>query len=69
LIQRWPDPRDGRRAQLGLTAAGRALDVPVLDDVEAVVTATLRRLPAARVTAAREVLEALVAALEAAHGD
>ena len=68
LVQRMRDPRDARRVQLGLTAKGRALDVPMTDSIEAAVARTLHRAPAARVAAAREVLEALVETLGTAHG-
>jgi DNA-binding MarR family transcriptional regulator len=69
LIQRSPDPRDGRRVQLGLTEKGRAVDVPMADSIEAVVSRTMRRMPEGRVVAAREVLDALVVALGTSHGE
>jgi DNA-binding MarR family transcriptional regulator len=68
LLQRSPDPRDGRRVQLGLTEKGRALDVPLADSVEAVVGRTMGRQPEGRVAAARQVLESLVVALRTSHG-
>lgn len=37
LVKRRPDPRDRRRASLGLTAKGRALDRPADGTVEAAV--------------------------------
>jgi len=63
LLQRHRDPRDARRVQLGLTAKGRAIDAAMTEGIEAVVARTLRRLPEARVDAAREVLAALGEAL------
>ena len=67
LLGRSPDPRDRRRVQLGLTERGRDLDVPTADSIESIVSRTLSRLPGGRVAAAREVLEALCAALGASH--
>lgn len=63
LVARHPDPADGRRALLSLTAAGRALDGVRGGTVEAGVRRALGRLPARSVAAAREVLERMAAEL------
>jgi MarR family transcriptional regulator, organic hydroperoxide resistance regulator len=59
LVRRKPDPADGRRVQLELTAAGRRYDRESSGTVEAAVRRSLAALPPARVTAARDVLEAI----------
>ncbi|MBI2943382.1 MAG: MarR family transcriptional regulator [Candidatus Wallbacteria bacterium] len=64
LIERCADPRDRRRAQLGLTDTGRRLDMESPGTVEAAIQKTLRGLPSSRVNAAREVLTALADALD-----
>ena len=64
-LTRRPDPRDGRRALLGLSAAGRRSDVETVGTIEAVMKAALGTLPPAKVRAARAVLRALAAELEA----
>jgi DNA-binding MarR family transcriptional regulator len=56
FIERRADPRDARRASLGLTARGRQLDVGTAGTVEAAVAATLDVAGAADVRAARRVL-------------
>jgi len=45
LVKRRPDPRDRRRASLGLTAKGRALDRPADGTVEAAVEHLLEGTP------------------------
>lgn len=63
LVARRADPRDGRRVQLGLTARGRALDVPTEGTIESAVAQVLASFPPGRVAAAGEVLGALAHAL------
>jgi DNA-binding MarR family transcriptional regulator len=64
LIDRRSDPRDHRRLLVGLTRKGRLLDVPVPGTVEAAVQGALEQLPAAKIGAAREVLAAVLGALQ-----
>jgi len=59
LLERAADPRDARRALLGLTRRGRAVDTTRTGTVEASVRAALGRQPSARLAAARAVLLAL----------
>jgi DNA-binding MarR family transcriptional regulator len=59
LVMRRPDPADGRRALLVLSARGRAIDAVRGGTVEAGVRRALARLSPRAVTVAREVLEAL----------
>lgn len=63
LLDRRRDPRDGRRAALGLTPAGRRLDLSVSGTVEAAVIRVLDGLPARKASAAREALAMLAAQL------
>lgn len=63
LITRRRDPRDGRRAALGLTAAGRQLDVVTLGTIESELEAVLSTLQARTIGAARDVLRALATRL------
>lgn len=65
LVRRRADPRDGRRALLGLTDAGRSLDLGVDGVVEVEAHRTLASMPPEKLQAAREVLESLAAALAA----
>jgi DNA-binding MarR family transcriptional regulator len=78
LIRRRPDPRDGRRSFLGLTARGRELDRTLHGTIEEVVQRVLAATSAAELMAARRVLERLTTALSdvvpeelraPAHGD
>jgi DNA-binding MarR family transcriptional regulator len=64
FLERRPDPRDARRASLGLTARGRRLDVGVAGTVEAAVSATLEAAGPADVAAAARVLRELANALD-----
>jgi DNA-binding MarR family transcriptional regulator len=66
FIERRPDPRDARRASLGLTARGRRLDVDVAaaGTTEAAVHETLAAAGGADVRAARRVLRTLAETLE-----
>ena len=59
LLDRRPAPRDRRRAALGLTPAGRSLDLSLTGTVEAAVIQVLDGLPASKASAAREVLTLL----------
>lgn len=59
LIVRRPDPSDGRRAILTLTARGRALNEAHSETAEARVERVLRRTP----TAQRKAVEAMLVAL------
>ena len=63
LIERRPDPRDARRASLGLTARGRRLDVAAAGTVEAAVDQTLRAAGSEDVRAAARVLRTLAETL------
>ena len=65
LVTRTRDSRDRRRVELGLTAAGRRLDVPAECSVEHVVAGVLASRPAAEREAACAFLSALAAAFEA----
>jgi DNA-binding MarR family transcriptional regulator len=59
LVERRPDPADGRRVQLLLTARGRTIDAVRGGTVEAGVRRALSRLSPRAIASAREVLEAL----------
>jgi DNA-binding MarR family transcriptional regulator len=59
LIRRRPDPRDGRRALLGLTAAGRTLDLRLEGTIEAAVERALAQVDGRQLRAARRVLSLL----------
>jgi DNA-binding MarR family transcriptional regulator len=59
LLERSPDPEDGRRIRLRLTERGRALDRDMEGTVEAAVKRTLSRIPERSMEAARQVLDAL----------
>lgn len=63
LVERRPDPEDGRRATLTLTSAGQRLNREVSGTVEAQVRQAISGLAPAKVAAAGEVLEALAAHL------
>jgi DNA-binding MarR family transcriptional regulator len=63
LLTRRRDPRDGRRVMLGLSAAGRRLDVMTPGTIEAVMRDVLGRFPRRKLDAAREVLAAIADAL------
>lgn len=64
LLRRRPDPRDGRRSLLGLTAQGRRLDVETSGSVEFAVAHVLEATPRGRVAAARAVLEAIAVEID-----
>jgi len=63
FIERRPDPRDGRRASLGLTARGRRLDVAAGGTVEAAIGATLDAVGDEDARAAERVLRKLAETL------
>jgi DNA-binding MarR family transcriptional regulator len=65
LITRRRDPRDGRRAALGLSAAGRQLDVETAGTIESELEAVLVTLPRHKALAARDVLRTLAERLQA----
>ena len=67
MVKRGSDPRDGRRALLFLTEAGRARDVPSTDTLEAAVQRVLSRMPKARLEGAQEMLTTLAEELGVAH--
>jgi DNA-binding MarR family transcriptional regulator len=64
LLSRRRDPRDGRRAVLGLSAAGRRLEVATAGSIESVMDEVFAKLPRHKVRFAREVLAALARGLE-----
>lgn len=59
VIARTADPRDGRRAQFVLTAAGKAIDRKSSGTVEAAVRLVLAKAPAHQITAATSLLRRL----------
>lgn len=63
LIRRRPDPKDRRRAFLGITEKGRRIDAAATGTVEAAVERVISRTPRAKLESAREILIALAAAL------
>jgi MarR family transcriptional regulator, organic hydroperoxide resistance regulator len=64
LITRRSDSRDHRRAELGLTAKGRALDVEATGTVETAVRTVLEGLPSSKIKNTVEVLRKLTESLE-----
>lgn len=64
LITGRTDPKDRRRIQLGLTSAGRAIDLGSPQTIEAAVERALARLPLVKVRHAADVLAELVRSLE-----
>lgn len=64
LVVRRPDPRDGRRALLGLTPKGRRLDVETEGTLESAVRKLLADLPESKVRDAAEVFRGLAASFE-----
>jgi DNA-binding MarR family transcriptional regulator len=63
LLRRRRDPLDGRRAVLGLSAAGRRLDVVAAGTIESAMRQVLAKLPRHRVRVTRGVLSALARGL------
>lgn len=64
LLTRRRDPRDGRRALLRLSTAGRRLDVMTAGTIESVMHQILVKLPRHKVRVTGEVLAALAKGLE-----
>jgi DNA-binding MarR family transcriptional regulator len=64
LVARRSDPRDQRRALIGLTAKGRRLEAESPGSIEAAVRSGLRELPPGAVQRTAQVLSALAARLE-----
>lgn len=64
LIERRRDPRDQRRVLLGLTARGRALDVPAEGTIEHAIHETLRGVGVEAVKTTEEAITHLIEALE-----
>jgi DNA-binding MarR family transcriptional regulator len=64
LLTRSTDPEDRRRAVLGLSAAGRRLDVDSVGTIESLVREALAGRPRRQVQAARAVLAAVASRLE-----
>jgi MarR family transcriptional regulator, organic hydroperoxide resistance regulator len=63
LIRRRPDPKDRRRAFLGITKKGRRIDTAGAGTVEAAVEGVISRAPRAKLESAREILMDLASAL------
>jgi len=68
LIRRRPDPRDGRRAFLGVTEKGRRVDTAATGTVEAAVERVISDAPRIKLNHAREILKALTASLGTGQG-
>ncbi|WP_437300874.1 MarR family winged helix-turn-helix transcriptional regulator [Sorangium sp. So ce426] len=69
IIERRVDPKDGRRALLGLTARGRELDSLRTGTVEAAVRQALKSMPRRKLDAAQDVLAAVAEALQPQQSD
>jgi MarR family transcriptional regulator, organic hydroperoxide resistance regulator len=67
LLERRRDPRDQRRASLGLTRTGRALDEPAQGTVEDAVERLLAAVSVDELESTNKVIEQLTALLEAEH--
>jgi MarR family transcriptional regulator, organic hydroperoxide resistance regulator len=65
LVRRRPDPKDGRRAFLGITEKGRSIDAATTGTVEAAVQVIIARVPKMKLDHARQILMALTESLEA----
>ena len=63
LIRRRPDPKDRRRAFLGITEKGRRIDAAGPGTVEAAVEQVISRAPRAKLESASEILTELAAVL------
>jgi MarR family transcriptional regulator, organic hydroperoxide resistance regulator len=63
-LRRSPDPRDKRRALLGLTRKGRALDVEREGTIEAAIQQVLRRTDPQTLEAARSLLRKITQMLD-----
>ena len=64
VLERKPDPTDGRRALFALTQAGRDLDLLVEGTPEAAVGRALEKLDSGDMDGARKVLATITSALE-----
>lgn len=64
LITRRLDPRDKRRALLGLTPEGRQRDVEIHGTIEAAVRAVFDRVPESKIRDAAEVLDSFARSLD-----
>jgi DNA-binding MarR family transcriptional regulator len=69
LIERRRDPRDKRRAALGLTAKGRAIDRPIEGTVEEAAKRLLDDATAEDVAGVAAILERFTSLLEAHHAN
>lgn len=63
-VARRSDPLDARKALFFLTEAGRALDVPAANTVEAAVQRVLSRMSKAQLVATQDVLTAMAEELD-----
>jgi MarR family transcriptional regulator, organic hydroperoxide resistance regulator len=63
FIRRRTDPKDRRRAFLGITEKGKRIDAVRAGTVEAAVERVIARMPPAKIDTASEVLVAVAAAL------
>lgn len=63
LIRRRPDPKDRRRALLGITKKGRRIDAAGAGTVEEAVERVISRTPRAKLDGARQILMDLASAL------
>ncbi len=68
LLRRAPDPRDGRRIILSLTARGRRIDDASLEEVDSAVRGALGQFPPSHVVHARRLLQAVARALDDVPG-
>jgi DNA-binding MarR family transcriptional regulator len=64
LVARGSDPRDRRRSLLGLTEAGRGIEIGNVGTIEGAVAKALGAASPEKVAAACEVLAAITASLE-----
>lgn len=63
MIRKRSDPRDGRRALLGLTDKGRSFEVETEGSIEAAIQRTLESTDPDKLQATREVLESITTIL------
>jgi len=68
FLRRRADPRDGRRSLFGLTDKGRSFDVDTEGTVEACIAQALEHTSGAKLSAARELLDAIAQQLELSIG-
>jgi DNA-binding MarR family transcriptional regulator len=67
LVRRRADPKDRRRASLGITAKGKRIDAAGVGTVEAAVDRVISRAPPTKLQHAREILIELASALAAGN--